>query len=758
MMQKEIKMKTFKNTSRSVVCTAALFAWAIPAMAQTQWQGSPGVPGNWTDTANWVGGSLPTADARIENGGIAVIDTSPVSSTYVRANPGTLRIGASGSLVADGAVSVGVQTGRTALLEVNGGSLTATNTATARGLILGDGAGSTGTVAVADGVVTLGSLRVGWNGAGVLAISNGVVAAKGSSTYNSNVGGNAGATGEIVQSGGVFRFTGIPLVLGYNGGGKGRYALSGGSADIPFEIYVGYSTGGIGGIGELEVTGGTLTNGVVVASRAGATGSAVFTDTTQTLNQLRVNTNGGAGMGTAVANSTAFVTFNNSIITNRVQSGTAMPAGYGAGSSATFLQNGGRTFWNIADISLGYTAGATGTYTVTNNGVLESGLALGEAGDGRLNIHGGTVSTRLGTLTLGSSGTGTVEMTSGSLTVSGLSMPAAGGTGTFLLKGGTLKSAYRLNRSHLFYVGGKDPGMGPGYLLQSGGSLLVDTNAAAFNLGRGLYEISGGELNSPDYPMSIRNLAMPDVPVFRVKGSAPTVAIRNFNAGSSKTYPFLLQFVLDKSPEHLANVDFTASDAYRCGHLRVGLDGGVVLSQANSFALLKWGSLSTSAANGDYLSRPDADMWTSTLKTTSPAEDRITLADGYKQADLDVRGTTRASFAARAMGHVTVANVRTNGLVELHARLAVTPGDKTLEQLAADLVAAGYTNSVVESSGPYNLRVAIPPDCVVDKSVQSPSYFIWDFTDPTTLATNATVTAVSMEVVRETPPTLVVIR
>ena len=755
MMQKEIKMKTFKNTSRSVVCTAALFAWAIPAMAQTQWQGSPGVPGNWTDTANWVGGSLPTADARIENGGIAVIDTSPVSVPLVRIDPGTLRIGASGSLVADGVVRVGSQAGKAGLLEVNGGSLTATNIANAMGMIIGESEGSTGTVVVADGVVTLGSLRIASSGAGVLAISNGVVTVKGSNSSYSYVGGAATATGEIVQSGGAFNFSGTTLLLGSAAGSRGRYALSGGSANFPVDLYVGY---GNGSTGVLEVTGGTLTNGVFVASRLGTTGSAVFTGTTQTLNHLRVNSDRGAGMGTAALNSTAFVTFNNSIITNRVLSNAAVPVGYGAGSSATFLQNGGLTFWRIGNISLGHTAGATGTYTVTNNGVLEAGLALGEAGDGRLNIHGGTVSTRLGSLKVGISGTGTVEMTEGSLTVSGLTMPAGGGTGTFLLKGGTLKSAFKQNLSYQFYIGGNATGMGPGYLLQSGGSLLVDTNAGAFYLGRGLYEISGGELSSPNYSMTIRNLPLPDVPVFRVKGSAPTVAIRNFTAGTSKTYPFLLQFVLDKSPAHLANVNFTAGDAYRCGHLRVGLDGGMVLSQTNSFALLKWGNQATWSGNGDYLSRPDADMWTSTLKATKPAEDRITLANGYKQADLDVRGTTRASFAARAMGHVTVANVRTNGLVELHARLAVTPGDKTLEQLAADLVAAGYTNSVVESSGPYNLRVAIPPDCVVDKSVQSPSYFIWDFTDPTTLATNATVTAVSMEVVRETPPTLVVIR
>jgi len=90
-------------------------------------------------------------------------------------------------------------------------------------------------------------------------------------------------------------------------------------------------------------------------------------------------------------------------------------------------------------------------------------------------------------------------------------------------------------------------------------------------------------------------------------------------------------------------------------------------------------------------------------------------------------------------------------------RLAVNEKAKTVSALVADLVAAGYTNSVAEVSGAYNIKVVLPPDCVVDKTIKSPSYFAWDFTDVTTSVTNATITAVKVERILP-PPTGTMIR
>jgi len=277
--------------------------------------------------------------------------------------------------------------------------------------------------------------------------------------------------------------------------------------------------------------------------------------------------------------------------------------------------------------------------------------------------------------------------------------------------------------------------------MQSGGTFLIDTNGGTCYLGNGGYEISGGSLVATNYAITIQNLTMPNVPTFRVKGSDPIIDMRYLNGG---TKPFYLEYILDKSDEHIAPINFYWDRAYRCGHLCIGLDGGVMLSKDNSFRLMNWNS-STSAGYGDYLSKPDPNMWTETLTTANPAHDDITLANGYKMGNLDFDGTTSAQFAEQSMGHVTVENISKRKLVNLVMRMAVTEKDKNLSEIVDDLVDAGYTNSIAETSGIYNLKVAIPAEYVVDSSDVATSYFAWDFTDTTSGTTNATVTAIEVQ-------------
>jgi len=341
------------------------------------------------------------------------------------------------------------------------------------------------------------------------------------------------------------------------------------------------------------------------------------------------------------------------------------------------------------------------------------------------------------------------EMNGGTLTSAGtFYLPYGTNSATFHMKNGVFRRTFVNNQSYQFYIGGQSANSGPGAFIQSGG---VVTNDQGLYLGRlstnhvGRYEISGGMLESSTKDLSI---AKTRVAEFCLKGSAPVVNLRSFNATTNE---FLLQFILDKSLDHLAPVNFTYDRAYRCGHLRVGMDGGVVLTDTNVFAVLQWAT-GTSASYGDYISTPDTNMWTTSLKTSSPAASSITLSDGYKQADLSIGGTTSAAFAEHAMGHVTVANINTNRLLGLVVRMAVNEQAKSVTNLVEDFIAAGYTNSVVESFGSYDLKLVIPPDCVVDKTVRTPSIFAWDFTDPTTGVTNATVTGVSFEM--ELPPAM----
>lgn len=731
-------MREIRGVLGACVC-AAVMALALVASAQTQWQGAAGVPGNWTNTSNWAGGVVPTADASIANNGIAEITTSPTPITNLWLQPGTLRINSGGEQrSATIYVSNGENTGH---LEVNGGTLMGTNTSSlGANLYLGLSAGGTGRVAMTDGIMTLRTLRVGQSGSGTLVLSNGIVTVNIDHTGWSFIAGAAGGTGDILQYGGTLNWP-YTVVFGSGAGARGRYVMNGGTGNVAY-AFLGNAAGGSG---ELTVNGGNLSGRVYVAPRTGSTGTVVFANVTNTLTELKFNADSNPGEGNPASSSSASITFDNAVITNLASGGNLSHFGFGMNSTATALQNGGRVYWGQG-IVLGSELGSVGTYTVTNNAVLASpnsggvGITVGKKGTGQLLIRGGDVSTMLfvfGVSTDG--GTGTVEMTSGSLTVTGFRMPDSAGPGFFYLKGGTLQSAYKPGWSSQFRFGSATAGYGPGTFIQTGGTVLVDTNSQAFKLGYGLYEISGGTLSCPAYDVTIENLTMPNVPALRVKGSAPIVNVRRFAA---TTNPFLLQFVLDKSPAHVTNINFKWDQAYRCGHLRMGVDGGVVLSQTNAFTLLAWPGWWN--LTYDYLSRPDPNMWTEYSNAVTYVS-RVALANGYKQADLDMKGTKSTSFAQRAKGHVTLANVQTNRLIEMIVRMALTPAGKSVSNLVADMVAAGYTNSAVEDSGLYNVKLAIPASNVVDKATRTPSYFIWDFTDPTTLATNATLTDIGFE-------------
>jgi hypothetical protein len=130
---------------------------------------------------------------------------------------------------------------------------------------------------------------------------------------------------------------------------------------------------------------------------------------------------------------------------------------------------------------------------------------------------------------------------------------------------------------------------------------------------------------------------------------------------------------------------------------------------------------------------------------------RITLTNTAKQADLDlVSDAQAASFNARAKGYVTVANLNPHLLGEglaVELDVATAPYGNTVANLVAGLVTAGYTNSVAEAAGVYDLRVVIPRAYLTN----SPGYFLWDFTDTSTGATNATVSGLRFRTGRSAP-------
>jgi T5SS/PEP-CTERM-associated repeat protein len=689
---------------------------AVNAVAQTTWTGPTGAEGNWTDIVNWNNNPPPTTLATINNSGIAVIDTPAVTNVDIRigttaGNSGTLRINAGGTLVAGTSIRMGIASGATGTLEVAGGTLFGTNCL----LTAGEAAGGAGTVTI-NGTVSLKNLRVGSSGTGSCTVNGGAVTLD---SYDSEIATAAGSVGTFTQNGGTVTRNAVTEIAPV-AGALGTYIVSNSVLTCKERVQIGNH-----GTGRLEIHNGatvvlqhaTLANMYVPGGTG--TGTVEMTGGTLTVTNLAV---GGTGPG--------------SVGTVNIRGGQVFIESYGseigdaAGAIATFRQTGGTVTRN-AITEIGNSAGASGTYIVSNSVLTCKGnLNVGYYGVGRLEIHDGatvTVTNSASTSVPGNTGTGTVEMTGGTLTTTNLLIGAGTPSlGTFYMKSGQLNV-----QSYMFYIGSSDKANAR--FLQSGGSV----SSPSLYLGRngtnrmGRYEISGGSLNVS----GVISIEQTNTAAFRLTGSAPSATmsyIRNDNSN-----PFLLEFVLDKSPAHLTNINFTGSGK-RTGHLRVGFDGGILLTATNAFTLLRGASALSIPLT--YNSVPDANMWTEALSNANK-DDRITLANGYKMGALDMNSLgVAASFPARAMGHVTLANVNTNAFGEglaVWMDVDTAPYGQTAASLAGSLVAAGYTNSMATNSPPYDLLTVIPKAYTPNGS----AYFAWDFTDVTTGATNATLSA-----------------
>ena len=714
-------MKNIINWLCFILATTAL----SPVWAQTYWKGPSGTAANWTDPDNWIGGVVPPGASAITNNGIAEISTGTVSNTLVyvgrTTGPGTLRVSSGGELV-----GADLTIGYDGKLEAFGGNLLCPS----KKLLVGTASGTTGTVVMTGGFLSVTNYSVGDSGVGSFALSNGTIT---TTEWQTIVGYRTGSDGTFVQSGGTNNYTGGGLYIAFEKNTAGRYILNGGRINLTttYGIYVGMS-----GNGYMEMNGGEINmlGQVFVSFYTNSIGMLVMNNFTNTFVNLQIGPQWPHRGGTGT------------IIQNGGDITITGAGGIAAASNcvSTFIQNGGKQT-RKQGMTLPASLGSSGTLIVSNNASFYCTGGLTMNPGGRLKIYDSDMIITNGPLAIASED-GIVEMMGGKLTVkSSFNLPSGTNSGTFYMKGGTFTMQDH-NWAYMFYVGGMNADSGPGYFIQTGG---IVTNQLGLYLGRnstnhvGRYAISGGTLASPTQPLQIPKSR---VAAFRLKGSAPIV---NLQYIAATTNEFLLEYVLDKSPAHLAPITFFAQ-GYRCGHLRVGFDGGVLLTQTNAFTLIDSPSNIFNTWSGyDYITRPDTNMWTEALAAGNK-QSRITLANGYKQADLEIGGTLSASFAEQAMGHVTLANLSTNRLLGLAVRLAVNEKAKTVSALVADLVAAGYTNSVAEVSGVYDIKVVLPPDCVVDKTVKTPSYFAWDFTDVTTSVTNATITAVKIE--RMLPP------
>jgi len=705
---------------RNAAAGAALAAVMTAAEAlsvNVTWQGPVEGAGEWSVTNNWPAGTLPAPDDYVyvppsRTAVVGEATTATVTRVYVENSSlgaGVLRLDG-GVLTNVAIITVGTSASasHTGRLEIVRGFCQSSPTGN---LTVGD----YGRVDMTGGEVSNATITIGGNG------------------------------NRFTQDGGTNRVT--ALYVGYNGVGSGQYLLNGGLLDSPGVII---GAGNYGQKGYMEMNGGALSPIVSfqIPQNTLNSGELVLNHVTNAISGLYI---AGGGNGTRHSYTGSVTMTGCDIALTYLEMGNKT-----SNCCARLLIDGGKLWYkggpaipnvggNQAILTL--TNGATLLVSSTEDIALSANRNLTVGNGGELRIHGGTV--RIQDRLFMYDG-GKIEMTDG-VFVPGRVFSGGGGPTSpcvFYMKGGLFAP---IGDFLLGGDGNSTPTSNsqiPVTFIQTGGTVSNTTVQLSVSSTNAVsrYEISGGAL-APNLAFRIN---VSNVSELCVKGSAPDVTMSYIYDPNARS--FLLECVLDKSLGHLAPMRFTSSAGYRCGHLRARLDGGVLLSASDTFTVMKkLSGTFTDARN--YLSVPDSGLWVTSL-VAGATESAITLAG--KQAELVMHGAQSASFAAVPMGHVTVGNVATNFLVELIVRMRATAADGSeitpegLTALAEGLVDAGYTNSAAETSGIYNLKVAVPQAYVAPGS----AFFAWDFTRTAgiktvgTVTTNALVNAVSVEAVK----------
>jgi fibronectin-binding autotransporter adhesin len=274
-------------------------------------------------------------------------------------------------------------------------------------------------------------------GIGVLTVQNGTLTL---ATSNSYTGGTTVTGGALQVSGGTL------------GAAGGNLTVSGGTADLG---------GSVQTVGAVLLTGGAIQNGTLTNSSFVASNSAAMT--------LKVALAGSGGL-TKKGNGTLTLTnqnfFTGSVFANAgtlvLDSGSAINDGGNYSSIgqqgtdvATLTLKGNATFTNAADFNLGDLDSATGTLNVQDSASLSIGQfyigsanAVGSTASGAVNQTGGSVvenNAGIGVFCIGgrtsTNGTGTYNISGGTLTAAAGIRVGSTGTGTMTISGTAVVNA-----------------------------------------------------------------------------------------------------------------------------------------------------------------------------------------------------------------------------------------------------------------------------------------------------------------------------
>jgi len=310
--------------------------------------------------------------------------------------------------------------------------------------------------------------------------------------------GNSGTSAVIITGGTT---SGTEVYFGHNGGSLGTLSISDGVLQSSGDMYFGYF-----GDSTFQITGGTVTSAsdLYVSYGPGTASGTVTSGTLSALGTLKV---GNIGYGSLLING-GYVSGGDVVIGQSgdgdglvtVSSGTLavsdqLQVGSTTGGIGTLNISGGQATSGLAFI--GNLGGSNGTVNVSAGALMLSGtnpegnLQVGYLGTGSLNVSGGSVFATGANIGWGATGSGTVSITGGSLTVVNEFDIGSFGVGTLLLSSGTLSTDQVIlgKGNHLGTVGS-------GTVRVTGGEWNNTLSLTVGQFGNGDMAVSGGYVSA----------------------------------------------------------------------------------------------------------------------------------------------------------------------------------------------------------------------------------------------------------------------
>jgi autotransporter-associated beta strand protein len=543
--------------------------------------------GNWTTTVqlpskNWTINSSPTdfvagdnvlfddtaagtTNVSITDATVApttvIFNNSSTGKTYTISGPGAITGSTGVTLNGTGAVTISTSNSYTGGTTVNAGTLTLSgnNTSTTGGTVLNSGtlninnanALGSGTLTIAGGTVdtTAGALTLSpnaeaWNGSftfngtNSLNLGTGTVTLGGSQTLTANAS-TLTVGGVIAASSAGYSLTiagpGTVVLAGNNtyAGGtnvNGGQTVVTGSITNTGDIYVGNvaSVNAVmnisGGTVNANNTAGQFTSGLAIGTATGAIGDLrMSSGTISVTEQMSLGEGNGSYGGFTLTGGT-------------VNIGSFFVDGFAKDTAAYTQTNGTLTIGsNLITIAAGATT-STAVFNVSGGTVNSTatvgspynttgGMFVGEFGNGTLNVTGGSVALSGRALTIGVNGgaAGTVNLNGGTITTTAVS--GGSGTSTFNFNGGTLRASAS---STAFMAGVTNTDV-------YAGGAIIDDGGNNITISQPLLAPTGNGVTAAG--LSVSGSGYIDTPVVTVTGGGGSgaTAIANINGSGQLT-------------------------------------------------------------------------------------------------------------------------------------------------------------------------------------------------------------------------------